>query len=588
MEVYKKLNESTQKNGWLIYKRLIRIALQDNATPVTIAIFGMIITALSDPALSAIMKPILDGGFIERDQSVISLLPLGLFSIFFIRSLGIFLTIYFMAKVGRSLVFRLRELMFKKLLNLPISFYDKSSSGDLMSRISHNVELLSSVAARSLIILIRDTLTIIGLLIWMFYLSWELTLFFLTAAPFIIVLVSSLNKKFRKLTHDAQNSIGSIIHVVQEVIQGNKIVKIFKGYDREESRFNDTNNKNRLSHMNLALTEGINSAVIMLIVGSSLSGIILLSTFDFILESITVGSFVSFMFAMFMILGPARGLASINARLQQGIAAGENVFELIDQSSENDKGIIDSVNINNDITFKDVNFKYESSDSTVLNNINLTIKTGEFVALVGMSGCGKSTLVNLIPRLYNPISGKITIDTVDINDFSLDALRDNISYVGQDTILFNDTVRNNIAYGQNNISDKDINKALEQSYAKDFINDMPDGINTVIGENGVLLSGGQRQRLAIARAFLKNSHILIFDEATSSLDTVSEKYIQKALDELKKGKTTIIIAHRLSTVENANTIVVMDNGSIIESGNHNELIGKENYYYKLYNSQIFK
>ena len=445
MEVYKKLNESTQKSGWLVYRRLISIALKDNATPVTIAIFGMFITALCEPALSAIMKPILDGGFIERDQSVISLLPLGLLSIFFARSLGIFLTIYFMAKVGRSLVFRLRELMFKKLLALPISFYDKSSSGDLMSRISHNVELLSKVASRSLIILIRDTLTIIGLLIWMFYLSWELTLFFLTAAPFIIVLVSSLNKKFRKLTHDAQNSIGGIIHVVQEVIQGNKIVKIFKGYNREESRFNQTNNKNKLSHMNLALTEGINSAVIMLIVGSSLSGIILLTTFDFILESITVGSFVSFMFAMFMILGPARGLASINAKLQQGIAAGENVFELIDQSSENDKGIIDSISINNDIIFKDVSFKYENSDSAVLNNINLTIKTGEFVALVGMSGCGKSTLVNLIPRLYSPIGGKITIDNLDINDFSLSSLRDNISYVGQDTILFNDTVRNNIS-----------------------------------------------------------------------------------------------------------------------------------------------
>ena len=582
------MNESTQKNGWLVYKRLIKIALKNNSTPVAIAIFGMIITALSDPALSAIMKPILDGGFIERDQSVISLLPLGLFSIFFLRSLGIFLTIYYMAKVGRSLVFRLRELMFKKLLHLPISFYDKSSSGDLMSRISHNVELLSSVAARSLIILIRDTMTIIGLLIWMFYLSWELTLFFVTAAPFIVILVSSLNKKFRKLTHDAQNSVGSIIHVAQEVIQGNKIVKIFKGYDREVTRFNDTNNKNKLSHMNLALTEGINSAVIMLIVGSALSGIILLSTFDFILESITVGSFVSFMFAMFMILGPARGLASINARLQQGIAAGENVFSLIDESSENNNGLIENVRINNDIIFKDVNFKYESSNSIVLNNINLTIKTGEFIALVGMSGCGKSTLVNLIPRLYNPKSGKITIGNIDIKDLSLDSLRDNISYVGQDTILFNDTVRNNISYGQKNISDEDINDAVEKSYAKDFINDMPDGINTVIGENGVLLSGGQRQRLAIARAFLKNSHVLIFDEATSSLDTVSEKYIQKALDKLKQGKTTIIIAHRLSTVENANTIVVMNDGAIIETGNHKELIDKKNYYYKLYNSQIFK
>jgi len=580
--------ESTQKNGWSVYKRLISIALKDNTTPLVFAIFGMLITALSDPALSAIMKPILDGGFINRDQSVISLLPLGLFTIFFLRSVGIFLTIYFMAKVGRSLVFRLREQMFDKLLNLPVSFYDKASSGDLMSRISHNVELLASVAARSLIILIRDTLTIIGLLAWMFYLSWELTLFFITAAPFIVFLVSSLNKKFRQLTHDAQNSVGSIIHVAQEVIQGSKIVKIYNGYSKEINRFGETNTKNESSHMKLAFTEGINSAVIMLIVGSSLSGIILISTFDFILQSITVGSFVSFMFAMFMILGPARGLASINARLQQGIAAGENVFQLIDEISENDNGSISHVDSSNDIIFSNVNFQYENSDAQVLNNINLTIKTGEFVAIVGMSGCGKSTLVNLIPRLYNPNSGSILINNINIKDLKLNTLRDSISYVGQDTILFNDTVRNNIAYGKNNISDIDIIDALEKSYAIDFVNDMPNGINTMIGENGVLLSGGQRQRLAIARAFLKNSNILIFDEATSSLDSVSEKYIQTALNELKLGKTTIIIAHRLSTVENANNIVVMDKGKIIESGSHKNLIGNKSYYYKLYNSQVFK
>ena len=582
------MKESTQKNGWFIYKRLISIALKNNSTPITIAIFGMIVTALSDPALSAIMKPILDGGFIERDQDVISLLPLGLFTIFSLRSVGIFLTIYYMAKVGRSLVFRLREMMFEKLLSLPVSFYDKSSSGDLMSRISHNVELLSSVAARSLIILIRDTLTIIGLLIWMTYLSWELTLFFITASPFIVVLVSSLNKKFRNLTHDAQNSVGSIIHVAQEVIQGNKIVKIFKGYKKEADRFYNTNNKNKASHMSLALTEGINSAVIMLIVGSSLSGIILISTFDFILESMSPGSFVSFMFAMFMILGPARGLASINARLQQGIAAGENVFELIDEIPEKDTGSIDNIDINSDIIFKNVSFKYDNSDSLILKNINLTIKSGDFIAIVGMSGCGKSTLVNLIPRLYNPTSGAIQIDSIDTKDLKLDTLRNNISYVGQDTILFNDTVKNNITYGQNNISEHDVIKSLERSYSKDFVDKMPNGMNTIIGENGVLLSGGQRQRLAIARAFLKNSHILIFDEATSSLDSVSEKYIQKALDELKIGKTTIIIAHRLSTVENANNIVVMENGSIKETGSHKDLIDKKNYYFKLYNSQLFK
>ena len=582
------MKKNDQKNGWLIYKRLMRIALENNATPIIIAIIGMIMTAASDPALSAIMKPILDGGFIERDQEVISLIPLGLFTIFFLRSVGIFLTIYYMAKVGRSLVFRLREMMFEKLLELPSSFYDKSSSGDLMSRISHNVELLSSVAARSLIILIRDTLTIAGLLIWMFYLSWELTLFFITAAPFIIVLVSSLNKRFRRLTHDAQNSVGSIIHVAQEIIQGNKIVKIFNGYKKESTRFFETNSINRKSHMRLALTEGMNSAIIMLIVGSSLSGIILLSTFDFILETITVGSFVSFMFAMFMILGPARGLASINARLQQGIAAGENVFELIDQSSENDSGNLSKINIKSDIFFDNISFKYENSELPILNNINLKISSGEFVALVGMSGCGKSTLVNLIPRLYNPSNGSIKINNVDIKDIKLKTLREQISYVGQDIVLFNDTVRNNILYGQRDVSDDDINRSLERAYAKDFVDEMPDGINTVIGENGILLSGGQRQRLAIARAFLKNAHILIFDEATSSLDSVSEKFIQKALDELKLGKTTLIIAHRLSTVEKANNIIVMDNGSIIESGTHNELIEKKKYYYELYNSQIFK
>jgi len=582
------LKESNQKNGWVIYKRLIKIALKNNSGPLSIAIFGMIITALSDPALSAIMKPILDGGFIQRDQSVINLLPFGLFSIFLLRSIGIFLTIYYMAKVGRTLVYRLREMMFKKILNLPISFYDKSSSGDLMSRISHNVELLSSVASRSLIILIRDTLTIIGLLIWMFYLSWELTLFFITAAPFIVFLVSMLNKRFRKLTHDAQNSVGSIIHTAQEVIQGNKIVKIFKGYEKEIDRFKDTNTFNKNSHMKLALTEGINSAIIMLIVGSSLSGIILLSTFDFIIETITVGSFVSFMFAMFMILGPARGLASINARLQQGIAAGENVFELIDEQSEFDDGLIENIDINNDIVLSEVNFKYDGSDSLTLNNINLEIEYGKFVAVVGMSGCGKSTLVNLIPRLYNVSSGKISINDTNINDLKINFLRQNISYVGQDTILFNDTIKNNISYGKKNVSEEKINSALKQSYSQEFIKEMPEGINTEIGENGVLLSGGQRQRLAIARAFLKDSKILIFDEATSSLDSVSEKFIQKALDSLKEGRTTIVIAHRLSTVESANKIIVMDNGKIVEVGNHKDLINKEGFYYKLYNSQIFK
>ena len=582
------MNKSNQKKGWFVYKRLIKIAVKNNFNSLSIATIGMIITAVSDPALSAIMKPILDGGFINKDQNIINLLPLGLFLIFFLRSIGIFLTIYFMAKVGRSLVYRLREMMFDKLLRLPVSFYDKSSSGDLMSRISHNVELLSSVAERSLIILIRDTITILGLLTWMIYLSWQLTLFFIISAPFIVLLVSFLNKKFRSLTHDVQNSVGNIIHITQEIIQGNKIVKIYKGYQKEKDRFKLVNHENKSINMNLALTEGINSAVIMLIVGSSLSGIILISTFDFILNTITVGSFVSFMFAMFMILSPARGLSSINARLQQGIAAGESVFEIIDQDSENDLGKINVINMSNNIVFKNVNFKYENDDSLILKDINLNISPGEFIAIVGMSGCGKSTFINLIPRLYNIYNGEILIDNTNINNIKLDVLRNNISYVGQDIILFNDTIKNNITYGLKNYKDIDIKEALEKAYAKDFVNEMSHGIDTMIGENGVLLSGGQRQRIAIARAFLKNSSILLLDEATSSLDSVSEKYIQKALDNLKCGKTTIIIAHRLSTIESASKIIVMENGKVIEIGSHQDLINNKSYYYKLYNSQIFK
>ena len=582
------MERNNQKSGWAIYRRLVNIALKNNSKWLMFAVIGMLITAASDPALSAIMKPILDGAFIDKDPEVIRLVPLGLFSIFLLRSLGIFLTIYFMAKVGRSLVARLREMMFTKLLTLPVKYYDKTSSGDLMSRISHNVELLSSTASRSLIILIRDTLTIIGLLSWMFYLNWILTICFLIAAPFITILVGTLNKRFRNLTHKTQKTVGGIINVSQEVIHGNKIVKIFGGYKNESDRFQETNYNNQKSHLKLAFTEGVNSALIMLIVGSSLSGIILISTFDLIINTITVGTFVSFMFAMLMILGPARGLASINARLQQGVAAGENVFQLIDEYSENDTGKINQIDNNGAISFINVNFSYNNKPEKVLQNINLDINPNMTLAIVGKSGCGKSTLVNLIPRFYSITEGEISIGSANINDISLNTLRKHISYVGQNTILFNDTIFNNITYGENTVSKDIVEKALKESFCDEFVYKLDEGVDTLIGENGVLLSGGQRQRLAIARAFIKDSQILIFEEATSSLDSLSEKYIQNALENLKMKKTTIIIAHRLSTVESADRIIVLNEGKIVESGTHNSLLEANGTYYELYNSQLFK
>ena len=579
------MNKINKKSGWHIYKRLIRIALLDNSKWIILAIIGMLLTAISDPALSAIMKPILDGAFIEKDPDVIKYVPFGLLGIFIVRSIGIFMTIYFMAIVGRSLVFRLRELMFDKLLYLPTSFYDKNSSGDLMSRISHNVELLSSTASRSLIILIRDSLTIFGLLLWMFYLNWILSLCFLVVAPFIILLVSKLNKRFRKLTHQTQNSVGNIINVSQEVLKGDKVIKIFDGYEYEKIRFENTNISNMKSHLKLALTEGTNSSIIMLLVGASLSGIILLSTYDFVLETITVGTFVSFMFAMLMLLGPSRGLASINARLQQGIAAGENIFQLIDEKNEVDDGKIKNIKLPINIRFKNVNFTYDTQQ--ILYDISLDIESGKSIALVGKSGSGKSTLVNLIPRLYSSYDGQISFNDCEISEISIKEVRKNISYVGQNTILFNDSVINNITYGLEDYNKDLYEKAITESYANEFIEKLENKENTLIGENGLMLSGGQRQRLAIARAFLKDAPILIFDEATSSLDNISENYIRNSLDNLRVGRTTIIIAHRLSTIENVDEIVVLKEGKIVEKGRHNDLLNQKGEYYDLYKKQTF-
>tara|TARA_B100000003_G_scaffold208045_1_gene227201 strand:- start:1559 stop:2989 length:1431 start_codon:yes stop_codon:yes gene_type:complete len=475
--------------------------------------------------------------------------------------------------------------MFDKLLYLPTSFYDKNASGDLMSRISHNVELLSSTASRSLIILIRDSLTILGLLLWMFYLNWILSLCFLVVAPFIILLVSKLNKRFRKLTHQTQNSVGNIINVSQEVLKGDKVIKIFDGYKYEKIRFENTNTSNMKSHLKLALTEGTNSSIIMLLVGASLSGIILLSTYDFVLETITVGTFVSFMFAMLMLLGPSRGLASINARLQQGIAAGENIFQLIDEKNEVDDGKIKNIKLPINIRFKNVNFTYDTQQ--ILYDISLDIESGKSIALVGKSGSGKSTLVNLIPRLYSSYDGQISFNDYEISEISIKEVRKNISYVGQNTILFNDSVINNITYGLEDYNKDLYEKAITESYANEFIEKLENKENTLIGENGLMLSGGQRQRLAIARAFLKDAPILIFDEATSSLDNISENYIRNSLDNLRVGRTTIIIAHRLSTIENVDEIVVFKEGKIVEKGRHNDLLSQKGEYYDLYKKQTF-
>ena len=579
------MNKQEYLSGWVVYKRLLRQAIKNKGSLLFFALLGMIITASTDPALSAIMKPMLDGAFVGKEQSTIDWIPLALLAIFLARATGIYLTICFMAQVGRNLVVQLRAQMFEKLMTLPSAYYDQASSGDLISRISYNVERVTTTASKSLTILIRDSLTIIGLLSWMFYLSWILTICFLLVGPLVALLVSKLNKRFRRLSHKTQESIGEIIQDSHEVIQGNRIVKIFSGRDFETSSFSQINEKNRKINIRLATTEGANSAIIMMLVGFALSGIVFLATIESILSVITVGTFVSFMFAMLMILAPARNLANVNARLQQAIAAGQNVYQLIDAKPEVDQGHINAFDAHAAIRFENVSLQYDTGEIPILDNVSFNVSPYETVALVGRSGCGKTSLVNLLPRFYEITSGKITIGDVNLQDISLAMLRKKISYVGQDIVLFNDTVKNNIAYALPGLSDDKINQAAEAANALSFINELPEKFDTIIGENGVLLSGGQKQRLAIARALLKDAPILILDEATSALDTESEKYIHESFVTLKKNRTTLVVAHHYSTVENADKIILLDKGRILETGTHAELLALNGTYSNFYNLQ---
>ncbi len=548
----------------------------------------MIIHAITDTSFAAIIKPLLDGSFIDKDPSFIQIMPVLIILIFVFRGIGSFMSTYGMAYVGRSIIRDIRRDMFNKILLRSSSLYDESVTGKLVSKITFDAEQVAEAATKAVTTVIKDGLTIIGLLSLMFYYSFELSIGLLLIAPLVGFFLKIMSVKFRSLSRDIQRSMGTITNIVEESIIGHRIIKIFGGKDYEKNTFDSANAYNRERNLKLIFVQSISIPLMQLLVAIFLAAIIFFVTSNDYLDEISIGTFMSYLTAMIMMFAPIKRLSEVNVVLQRGIAASESIYDLLDSKSEN-IDMIDAANIEGSISisFKNVTFKYPSSQSNVLENINLDISKGETVAIVGKSGSGKTTLLDLIPRLYDPDRGDIYFNTSNIKDINLNKIRAYISYVGQDFTLFNDTIYNNIAYGELSSHDvSNVHDAAEFSFASNFINDLPDKFDTIVGQNGVLLSGGQRQRIAIARALLKNAPILLLDEATSALDAESESSIQKSLTTLCENKTTLIIAHRLSTVMNADKIIVIENGHVVEQGNHNDLIDKKSVYYALYNSQF--
>ena len=573
-----------------LYLRLLKYTFKYKIVFI-VAVLAMAMFAVTDTAFAALIKPLLDGSFVDKDPETIRLFPFVLMGLFLLRGISGFISTYGIAWVGRNIIKTIRQEMFEKLVHMPTKTYDFASSGELLSKLTYDTEQVAEAATKAITVIVRDGLTVIGLLGLMFYQSFILSVGLFVIGPVIAIFIKVMSVRFRDASKHIQESMGYITNVVEELISGHRVVKIFGGEKSEKNSFEDVNNNNKERHLKLALIQGISIPLVQFIVALFLSIVIYFVTSDEYLKEISVGTFMSFITAMILIFAPIKRLAEINVVLQRGLAASESVFKLLDSQSEIDKKK-DSFNkiFTRDfkaISFSNINFSYYDNNNLVLSDINFTIPKGSTCAIVGKSGSGKSTLINLLPRFYDIKNGSISVDDNNINTFSLKELRGMIAYVGQDLTLFNDSIRNNIAYGSlENKSLEEVKLAAENANASDFINNFDLGYDTFVGDNGVLLSGGQRQRIAIARAILKDAPILLLDEATSSLDSESEKLIQTALVELQKNRTTIVIAHRLSTIENADKIIVLDSGKIIESGKHSELISNKGLYAKLHKIQF--
>ncbi len=571
-----------QADGVAIYRRLLRY-VRPYIAMFLLAVLGMILFSGTEVAFARIIQPLLDDGFVARDPKALTWIPTLIIAIFALRIVSNFLSEYGMNYVARSVIRDLRREMFAQLMRLPVRFYDTTSSGNLLSKLLYDVEQLAFATSTVITIIIRDSLTILALLGLLLYYSVELTLILLAAAPLLVWLVLIVSKRFRKLSSRIQESMGDLSSVSEEIIGAHREIRVFGGQDYEAGRFADINQRNRRQFLKLAVTNALSSPVIQFIVAVAFA-LMIYSAFELDLQ---VGEFGSYLTAMLLLMQHAKRLTSVNVNLQRGIAAAQSVFDFLDQAPERDTGTRELPRAQGAIRYEGVAFRYHPDAEPVLQDIDLDIAPGETVAFVGRSGAGKTTLVNLLPRFYEADTGCIRLDGHDIRELRLANLRSHMALVSQHVTLFNDTIAHNIAYGAlDTASRDDLVRAAKAAHALEFIEKLPEGFDTLVGENGVLLSGGQRQRLAIARAILKDAPILILDEATSALDTESERHIQAALEELMQNRTTLVIAHRLSTIERADRIVVLSQGRIVESGRHDELLAREGHYAALYRHQF--
>jgi subfamily B ATP-binding cassette protein MsbA len=580
-EAMQKLNTSDTPNSKILYLRLFRYAWKYKIV-FLIGVLALVFLSASNTLFLATIKQVTDEGFVKQSPDMVRYLPFMLFGLLAFRAFSGFLSSFSMRWVARRIVGDLRIDIFHQLMRLPVSYFDEQSAGILISKITYDVEQMANAATKSSLTLVRDSLTTVGIVGYMIYLDWRLTMIFVLIAPIMAIYLKTMTPQLRNAGKEVQSSIGEMTKVAEEAVSGQRIVKIFGAQTYENERFAKVVNKNRHMQIRLARLSSLNSMVVELLAAISLGLVVYYAVGRF-----SAGEFAAFVGALLMLIAPIKNLTAMNEDVQVALAAAQSVFGVIDIKPELDEGSEAFSRSKGEIEFKHVNLTYNNAKRPALKDVSFNIKSGEKLALVGRSGGGKTTLVNLLPRFYELQQGQVLLDGVDMRSLSLADLRQQFSLVSQDVILFNDTVFNNIAYGVlRNASEVDVINAAKAAFAWDFIQQLPKGLQNEIGDRGVRLSGGQRQRIAIARAILKNAPILLLDEATSALDTESEQHVQAALDKLMQNRTSIVIAHRLSTVENADRIMVMEQGEIVESGSHDELIAQGGHYAKLYQKQF--
>ncbi|ATC98764.1 lipid A export permease/ATP-binding protein MsbA [Pseudoalteromonas spongiae] len=567
------------------YKRLLTY-VKPHKLAATFAIIGMLGYAAMDGLFVYLMDPFIEQGLTAKNQEVMKWAPVVVILLVLFRGVFNFVSSYCLANVGSHVVMAIRKELFAKLLHLPVSFHDQHSTGELISKITFDAEQVQTAITKALITIVREGAFVIFLVINMLIASWQLSLLFILVVPIVAGIVSIVSKRFRVIAKRIQDAMGGVTRASEQMVKGHKVIHSFGGQEIEQQRFADVNNRNRQQRVKMDATKALSVASIQIIAASAIAMVLAAIGFKLV-EPISTGAFVSLLTAMMMMLRPLKQLSNVNVELQRGIAAAKSIFDILDLENEKDTGSKTLEKCQGHITIESLSFAYPNTERNILNELTMDIKPGQSVALVGRSGSGKSTLSNLLPRFYDTYTnGDIKLDGLSVNTFDLTWLREQFAIVSQQVVLFNDTIENNITYGfKGDITPEKLQKIVEQSHVWEFVKDLPGGLQTIVGEDGVMLSGGQRQRIAIARALLKNAPILILDEATSALDTESEKLIQHALNDLMKGRTSIVIAHRLSTIENSDVIYVLDKGQIIESGSHAELIEKQGAYLALQKMQ---